>query len=408
MPRPSPLSPELVDSLEHFAGLEDEALAALKAALITRFEEAGATIQDILVAVTRIPMDGLDGGYHLGVKSTLPNAEWEMNIMVDGSVTLVRELTDVNRDEIVGSCILKPYPMIINPETEQEQQVRVVEGCLHIGTREQTRPLRVVCLGQDPIINHDPLQVHSDSLQHDRHAWLPTFDREGLKALVVNRYAWGMNVGVAFLDVEVGVIYCWICLNFDHPVGLALRSREDKVEIFLDNNGVTRRNVWSDPERQLPCLENFYHDSGWKDLRVEVVLDDLWTWLQFNRMRGTISEPVNLNDHFSKREDELLALLQAKNYDGAISHGQETITTPLADKSERGFMRSYDEVTSTKYNMACAYALSQRPDEAVCLLVEIEPKWQDWDHLVEDADLESIRDHPGYRELLSRHVEVSD
>jgi hypothetical protein len=56
--------------------------------------------------------------------------------------------------------------------------------------------------------------------------------------------------------------------------------------------------------------------------------------------------------------------------------------------------------------MACAYARSQRPDEVVRLLAEIESKWEDWEHLVKDADLESLRDHPGYRELLSRHVEV--
>jgi hypothetical protein len=184
--------------------------------------------------------------------------------------------------------------MIVNPGSEQEQQVRVVEGNLHIGVREQARPLRVVCLGREPIIDHDPLQVHDDWLERNRHVWLPAFDREGLKALVVNRYAWGMNTGAAFLDIEAGVIYCWKCRNFDHPVGLALRSREDRIEIFLDNNGVTRRNVWVDPERQLPCLENFYHDSGWKDLRMMEEFDNLLTWLQFNRKRGMISEPVNM------------------------------------------------------------------------------------------------------------------
>jgi hypothetical protein len=58
MPHPSPLGAELVDSLEHFEELEeleDEPLAALKAALVARFEEAGAQIQDILVAVNPIP-----------------------------------------------------------------------------------------------------------------------------------------------------------------------------------------------------------------------------------------------------------------------------------------------------------------------------------------------------------------
>lgn len=57
-----------------------------------------------------------------------------------------------------------------------------------------------------------------------------------------------------------------------------------------------------------------------------------------------------------------------------------------------------------RYNLACSLAMSGNTDEAVqTLQAAIERGYCDFAHMESDADLEPLRDHPGYVSLLARH-----
>lgn len=58
-----------------------------------------------------------------------------------------------------------------------------------------------------------------------------------------------------------------------------------------------------------------------------------------------------------------------------------------------------------RYNLACSQASLGKADEAIDTLGQaIELGYRDIDHLESDPDLDSLRDHPRYLELLRLHL----
>jgi tetratricopeptide (TPR) repeat protein len=56
-----------------------------------------------------------------------------------------------------------------------------------------------------------------------------------------------------------------------------------------------------------------------------------------------------------------------------------------------------------RYNLACSLSLTRRLDEAVERLRQaIALGYSDFEHLERDADLENLRGHPGFEEILRR------
>ncbi|MGE3809727.1 MAG: hypothetical protein AB7K24_34100 [Gemmataceae bacterium] len=62
-------------------------------------------------------------------------------------------------------------------------------------------------------------------------------------------------------------------------------------------------------------------------------------------------------------------------------------------------LRPHDPLSH--YNLACSYALTNRPDQALTVLRQaVELGYRDFRFMREDHDLDSIRTDPRYRELL--------
>lgn len=65
-------------------------------------------------------------------------------------------------------------------------------------------------------------------------------------------------------------------------------------------------------------------------------------------------------------------------------------------------LRPHDGVAH--YNLACRLALARRPQEAVLeLRLALEHGYDDLDYLEADADLDTVREHPEYQELLRQY-----
>ena len=88
-----------------------------------------------------------------------------------------------------------------------------------------------------------------------------------------------------------------------------------------------------------------------------------------------------------------IQLLRAKSYDEAIA--------VLAK-----ILKSFPHDSTALYNTACAYALKGERDKAVEFLKKaVEEGFTDFSHIARDPDLDSIRDHPGYKELMAKKEE---
>ena len=55
------------------------------------------------------------------------------------------------------------------------------------------------------------------------------------------------------------------------------------------------------------------------------------------------------------------------------------------------------------YNLACSLALTGNPDDAMdALRRAVDLGYDDFEYLLKDSDLKSLRDHPQFQELLER------
>ena len=56
-----------------------------------------------------------------------------------------------------------------------------------------------------------------------------------------------------------------------------------------------------------------------------------------------------------------------------------------------------------QYNVACLYSLEAQADRAIaCLESAVEAGFGHRDWIEQDPDLDSLREHPGFKDLLSR------
>jgi C-terminal processing protease CtpA/Prc len=97
----------------------------------------------------------------------------------------------------------------------------------------------------------------------------------------------------------------------------------------------------------------------------------------------------------SEKTEEAIGLLQEGEYDKAI-----TVYAMLADLPGISAYRSAH--SGIHYNLACAYSLSGRKEEALTSLGKaVELGFANMKFMEEDSDLESLRDDPRYKEIMA-------
>lgn len=88
-----------------------------------------------------------------------------------------------------------------------------------------------------------------------------------------------------------------------------------------------------------------------------------------------------------------------------ILGGLYTKTGRIADglKMDRKLVRLLPSNATAHYNLACSLSLSKRPTEALrSLWRAVDLGYNDVDWLIQDPDLEPLKDHPKFKEILSR------
>jgi HEAT repeat protein len=147
-----------------------------------------------------------------------------------------------------------------------------------------------------------------------------------------------------------------------------------------------------------------------KDKRVIARLEALWR----NPNASSYRRPVAMslaklgND---KPLNELLKPLleEAKKPDGNPSYtgiAELYHRTGNYEESQKWFRRAAEKYNSGMhyYNYACALAMGKKLDEAVEALKKgIELGWRSFDWMNKDKEIDPIRKHPGYIEILKKH-----
>lgn len=72
-------------------------------------------------------------------------------------------------------------------------------------------------------------------------------------------------------------------------------------------------------------------------------------------------------------------------------------------RMDRRLVRLQPENATAHYNLACSLALKKRRTEALDTLQKaISLGYDDFDWLMQDPDLENLKDHPGFLQLLEK------
>ncbi|PTY06988.1 hypothetical protein DB347_10360 [Opitutaceae bacterium EW11] len=88
-----------------------------------------------------------------------------------------------------------------------------------------------------------------------------------------------------------------------------------------------------------------------------------------------------------------------------ILGGLYTKTGRIADglRMDRKLVRLMPGNATAHYNLACSLALSRRPGDAIrSLRRAIDLGYNDVDWLIQDPDLEGLKEHPEFQRLLSK------
>ncbi|HEU5079818.1 MAG TPA: hypothetical protein VFT72_11445 [Opitutaceae bacterium] len=88
-----------------------------------------------------------------------------------------------------------------------------------------------------------------------------------------------------------------------------------------------------------------------------------------------------------------------------ILGGLYTKTGRIADglRMDRKLVRLLPTNATAHYNLACSLALSKRPSDAMRSLSEaVKLGYEDIDWMLQDPDLEGLKDHPEFKRLVAK------
>lgn len=122
-------------------------------------------------------------------------------------------------------------------------------------------------------------------------------------------------------------------------------------------------------------------------------------------LRAQDGDPAEMQklDEVYQRANEAIS---AKNYEAAIAAYDELFKLLADAKLDAEVKQSVE--SSCRYNLACAYALTGKKAEALAAFDRaVELGFDDWDHVAEDTDLDSIRNEEGFKKSLEKGKELA-
>lgn len=322
--------------------------------------------------------------------------KYEIDIDTNGNVNMVQDV-ETNFDEIRENCHLKKFPLTTEHGTLQynEQGDMVFNGQL----------IDICYLGNNLTYHSysDPLCKHENYI-HDNYILFPEYNFKHMVAFVANRYTYGMNVNVCFLDHIKNIIYCGCTSSIDYPndEGIALRKTNNRCEIYLYSKKM-RKIIYQNPELKFPFLyTNVYNDNLWTNLNIDYM---------FSHLRRCIEWLAEHNYNFDefKNKINLLNSLSDRFYDHA--HRKEYLECSdvanqfILDQSNHIFKcGGTSQRVMIIYELARIDAVLDRLDNCMEKLLSIENEFSHWNHLVHNEGFDNLEPRNDFKELISRHL----
>jgi hypothetical protein len=339
---------------------------------------------------------------------------YELDIFGDGVVSMLQELVPVNVEDMEKLCELKEFPfatsdgkmMIINKATQK----------VMLGQEEVNH----VYLEEEPNESHQALCVYNIKdpnpyIARDKWMRLPSFDiGDDLLAFVFSRHAWGMNLHYALFEISTCTLYHGISHNYDHPVGVALRVKQPiqndlVLELFLDNDEVSRKMLYSCPLDRPKVFGFRYANSGWKTwISARSEIEQLGKLIEYKRTnvdftKGAIEYLQEINQKFQNE-------IESKKYIESIIVGLKYLKFPGYTRYSVGgfFNSSPPTYMIVMFNMACAHSQLGQLDVAMSYLQKLND-FKDknemlWTSINTDKDLDPLRVRDNFKALIiTRH-----
>ena len=399
-----------IEALGNWSDICDDGEASVTElkTIITNFlrDQFQIEMGDPLIGIERVPMNPelelKEYGLEIHDDS---ETYYRMDINVEGRLMSLFRCAKLNSQDIRDNHNqLKPYPMAINEATQVEFDA---EG-FWLKTAEDRQKLTVIHVARDNNDSHGPFGLGEEGHIHETkwrvHLPLPkiTTGVPDQHVFMAGRWAWGLNLSLALLDIPKAKIYAFDSYNFDYPEGLAARVIDEgqEVEYYLDNDSIDRTCLyWNDQHQKEYTIWHSYPNSQWRKFGVQKELEHLLAGRAFIKAQPKL---MTLDEHYANYWNNATEAYNAKDYAGARDQFVKILACPYSDYLKPpGFMFEGRRNSHTYYNLACLHNLMGEPDPALDYLEKAtRVGYKDYRHMRKDPDLDGLRDNPQYLQLI--------
>lgn len=398
-----------IDVLINWSIITDEESIQLKSKIHTSIlQHLNIDISnEFKMGIERIPMNKelLLHGYGLET-----NTGYRIEVTARGILSRLYECKPIDTDTIDKQCQLQTFPMSFTQTSGVAYQLHVDKDGVRLlnVTTNIFQSIKLQPLWTSAHPSHEPLHPteETDEEWWTKDRYLSDTDIQANSqqhAFIMTRYAWGLNIGVAILDISESTIYYWYVANHDHPEGRAVRKTDTCVEIYLDNDEIDRRVLYTNTTIPvLPCIWNMYENSKWKPFPYQLHLDELQQFIAF--VRAHPEEQIdNCLDYLKRSTDAGEEAYNNRDYAEAIVKYGQVLKTPFSEQQRNFFTRTLKNDV-VKYNLMCCHALLGQSELALQYLRDIEPRWKEWKHLKNDTDLIVLQSNNEFQQILDKHL----
>ena len=265
-------------------------------------------------------------------------------------------------------------------------------------------------------ISLDPLSIDKDSsilancIFEDRILLLPEYNKNGLIACVLLRFAFGSNVCCAFIDTCTNIIHKWKSYNHDYPAGLAIKKINslDRVDVAVVLSFSHKAKQYASSSNVQLLYKN--KSDMWKDLTYDFEFPtyNLKIHKDFEILFDYINTQLENKTYCEYYDEQVMItsdLLINKEYNKCIDMCQHMVNTLKPGHYQNQF----------KYNLACAYSCLGTPElleNAIDILVSLEHHLVDtmlWHHMIYiDTDITNLQTHPRFIEYKKKFCSLQD
>jgi hypothetical protein len=341
---------------------------------------------EIIEYVLNVIFEHDDTNKYLNDKEQCNYDMFQLVIDGDGTIIQIYCIEQIDHAKIQEENDLKQFPIIVDDFiifwSNNKLFITKSNDFVEYTKNSNKKNLQVYSLYPNNNSRYTALLSYNEN---DDYIRLPQYDNKNYKALLVNRYAWGMNPCMVYVDIVNNVAFLAESTNYDFPEGLALRvNKNSDIEIFLSNNDVFFKYYYKNPtvKRKSFSITLSNQNSGWYPLPSE------WIDKQYKKLFLRIN--FFLSNKFDNSEDFLNYI---KNYYCAFNHfvvtRQTTKSLEIFKEITKWIDSYFDyEIILLYYNLACVYSMSN--DLANCkkyFKVCIEYGFTRWKEFYEDQDI---------------------